>query len=274
MQSNKVSIEEITNREKRPEWFQPEAKPLDEKYHDAAYAGQILTYPRIVRSNKDPIISGQNIGIVSFMQFDKPMKLKNGRLVYAFFKVRGVYESVDVATAKAKELVRNVDSKFRMLLSPVGEWLPVLDDDSAVKDILEVTKDDQEKSLRDEAAKKKQQEDERIMREIREKEHELRTTGDIYDNPESIEYYTMKRTTESRLTDEMELKKIQQESMREKRTMVRDELYELEKKHPEYHNKWVDVVNAKRKESGTPAFVPKPGQFEEYEEYIKNKSKE
>lgn len=260
-------------KQKRPDWVQPLAPPLTREEVEAAIPHQIGRYPRVVRTLVDPPIGNQLMTNVSFILFPEAQKLKNGKRCLGFFKARGTWPTDEVATNDACRIIREVDSKYKIRLSPVGNWLPIVDDDCVSHDVLDVRNSEDEKHLQDKAVKEKEGEHRRIMREINERMQECQD-NDIYDNPESVRYYSMKRVTEKTLTDEILHRTNALEGIKKSLHTVRKELKKLEKKFPDYPDQWVDVYNQERAKGGLPPYFPNQKQFQEYDNYNPAEHKE
>lgn len=256
-------MEDLT---KTPTWFNEKYPQLgDDDIGQAALEGQVVTYPKVVRSNVDPPIVGQTIGALSFMLFKTPRMFRD-KPIYGYVKLRGNHNDEKTARFDAYRIVRQVDSKFQVRLAPVGVWVPITEDNSCVKEMYDVRENDEEKHIRDEAVKEKELEAKRIAKEIKEAEEALKNGSDIYDNPESLDFYTMKRVTEMRLFEahQIALRKLQEleSSMNETHMILRM----LEVQNPCYPNEWIDVYNKERSKTSLPAFIPSERQFERYDE--------
>lgn len=273
--AHREDFKEPPKPKKIPEYFQPRAKPLTGEELESAIKGQIA-YPKVLRKQNDPPLAGQTFSNISFMMFSEPKKMTNGKMAYGFFKQRGSFASEEDSTVNAEDLIRDVDSKFKIRITRTGCWYPLLEE-SAMDDIttdkldVKMNKDDEsEVHLRDRAAKEKLAKERRIQREIREKEDELRNGGDIYDDQKSLEFYTMKRVTEMRLIEAREHKTKLLEDIHKNIVDTRKILADLEFHNPEYNEEWINRYNEERAKTGIPAFKPGEDQFEEYEKYRKN----
>ena len=253
--------------------FDPEAPELVRGTKEALKAedAQISTYPQIVRQHVDPGITGQSTGIVSFMLLKEPKKSQDGKPVYGFMKLRGNYESQEVALAKAKKLVRDVDSKYEMKLAPVGVWVPITETQHAVQQMYDVKGGDDEhpdshKLIRDDAFKEKEAERKAKMKELEDATKQLKEGSDIYDDTHSLDFYTMKRVTEMHLVEELIVQEKKYNDLKEKVALTRGITLNLESEHPEYRDKWLDNYNGRRAETGIPEFKPGADQFKGLEE--------
>ena len=242
----------------------PYAPPLSSEQIRAAAKDKIVTYPEITRTDADPPISNQGYTNISFLLFKEPRKLKTGKPVYGFFKNRGNWATPDLARSEAAKIIREVDSKFQIRIGPVGRWLPIADEDRLCEDLLDVKTEDQDIQLRDQAVKEKEAEQRRIMREIKEREEECKKT-DIYDDPTSLTYYSMRRVTEMKLTEELDNMRRKIENTLKIRNKVWKELRALEYDHKDYVNEWLERYNEERRKGGIPDFKPSERQFDDYE---------
>lgn len=246
-----------------------EHQTLTKEQTDAAVQELVSKFPVGVKSDFDEPISQQGLGLISQFFFAEPKKLPNGKYVYGFQKLRGNYpgdeRDMTYALKGASNIVKNQDSKHPIRIVPVGHWFPITNDDSAVKEKIDVRMNDEERHLRDEAVREKQQEDKNIIRQLRQREEELkRDDDDVYARPESLDFYTMKRVTEFRLYDAVlgQLKKY--EDLRDKLNETRTILVGLEQNHPEYENQWVERYNEKLAETKCGSFVPNQLNVDDY----------
>ena len=247
-----------------PPWLVPGYPKLDAEVGKAAIEGQLVYYPKVVRSQIDEPINNQTVGCVSYMLFDEPKELRNGSKVYGFLKLRGNWSTQEQAEAQASKIIREMDSKNKIRLAPIGHWLPITEEDAFCKEQVDVKTKEDEIALRDKAVREKIAKQKKIMREIREREEELKS-GDIYDDPTSLTYYSMRRVTEMKLVESRDKIKEQLNSIQGTLNKVRQELKQLELKSPEYKDQWIDRYNEERKKGGLPDFIPAEDLFDEYE---------
>lgn len=263
----KVRDKEYIMSKPSPPWLVPEYPPLkcDDPVGKSSVEGQIVYYPRVVRSQADDPINNQVIGNVSFMLFKEPKKFRNGQPAYGFFKLRGNWASEEQARDQASKIIREKDSRYIILQAPVGHWVPITDQTAFCKDVHDVKTSKDDMALHDTAKKEKMAEQKALMREIREREEELKQGGDIYDDPESLTYYSMRRVTEMRLTESRDKQRNQLEALEETLRKVRKELKTLEQTHSEYKDQWIERYNEERRKGGIPDFIPSEKLFDEYE---------
>ncbi len=261
-----------------PYWFNPKYPKLDEndEVGKAALEHQVVLYPQIVRQNIDPVIPGHTHTIISFNLFEKPRMFRD-QPIYGFVKVRGDAEDDKVAIKNANKLVLEVDSKFMMRVCRTGEWVPITESTSVIKDVYDVSEDkgtmvrneedkNKLKMLRTEANKGKDKETKRIESELKDREKQLKEGGDVYDKPESIEFYVTKRVTEMKLHETVQVHELKLEELKKKLGEQRIILKKLEQQYPTHSENWLEVYNQGREKISLPRLIPGEHQFEEYEE--------
>ncbi len=253
---------------KKPEWLDPSHPVLKKDVAKAAIEGQISTYPKVVRGMKDDPISGQTHSLLSFMFFSEPKTLSDGSIVYGYIKSRGNWGDEEQAIRQSSRIVKEQDSKYEIRIAPTGSWVPITTSSVVVKEHIDVKTDDNQHALRDEAVREKERHRRKLQREIEERTEEAKS-GDIYDDPESVTYYSMRRVTEIKLIEARNKQFDQLENIKDKLGEVQKELYDLECKFPEYENEWVDVYNAERKKSGILNYTPSEDQENEHKTMMK-----
>lgn len=246
-----------------PYWLDKRYPKLKGDVLDAAVEGQTIKYPMVVRAASDPPISGQRFGLISFMIPDAPIRDEtNGYTVTSFVKLRGNYSDESLAELESEKIIKKVDSKFRVVTVPVGQWVPITDNPRMFSKLLDVKMNDTEIALRDRAAREKADEEARIMRELKESQERLRNGGDVYDDPTSLDYYVTKRVTFGRLCEERDILRAKVEDVLGKIERTITELKGLEETKPEHRDNWVERYNFERARSGIEPMNPL-GQYEQ-----------
>lgn len=254
----------------------PSRQPLTDEETTHAVRDLVRTYPVTVKREIDPPVPNQGLAIVTFEYFDVPKQTKCGKPLYGFGKVRMCVPGSDLdyafAQKKAEEIVREIDSKHKNYIAPVGHWFPLTTDDGASREAVDVRMTDEEVQFRDQAAKEKLQKDRQIARELQERSEELRHETeegkDIHSRPESLEWYTMHRVTEFTLYDMIKVQENKVKELRDKLTETRQKLLNAQTLHPEYVDMWVDRYNAERKKSGISAYIPNEYNLADYNDWI------
>ncbi len=251
-----------------PDWLVPGYPALKGEVGQAAVNGQLFWYPKVARSNNDPPVPGQRMALVSYTFFDRPKVITDSsseKPIYGFVKVRGIYPDDDTAHNAASAMVRKVDSKHRIGFLPVGHWGPITENLMFFQDMFDVKMQEKEVTLRDRASLDKRKQDELLAKELEENLKEAQRY-DIYDDQQSLDFYTLKRNTAFKLMSERDryLAFIKEVEGKIEKTL--DILRPLEEQHPEYKSEWFAHYNkelAKRKIRGIPH---PPGLVREYYE--------
>lgn len=260
-----ISITKQMSTEKKNSWLVPNYPPLTDDVGQAAVNGQVFNYPKVVRTMVDPAITSQGLGLLSFMLFKEPKKFSSGKAVYGYVKLRGNYNDQASCEFEASKIIREIDSKFQVRFAPVGHWVPITDEEAFVKEKIDVKTSEEDHSFRDAAMREKEAEQRKIIREVKERKEELENDGDIYDHPESLKFYSMKRVTELRLMETRDAYMKNIDSIKEKLEITQKELYKLSLANPQYTDEWIDCYNEERKKAGVPNYVPSEEQMEEHD---------
>lgn len=228
---------------------------------------------RVIRKDTDPSMVEQQFGCVSFVVFKEPKKTKDG-ICFGLFKLRGNYRSEKECDERSSLIIREVDSANKILICPVGNWLPLTNDMNFCSDVLDVkTESDEEVPvhLRDQVAKDKESEQNKIKKDLLDRVEQLQSnTDDIYSDKESLRYYTMKRVTERVVREEVENTRKKLEEMQKKLGEVRTELKYIQGNHSEYSDQWVEMYNTKRREVGMPDFRLTESELKEYNKNLES----
>lgn len=244
----------------------PTYPPLTGAEAEEAIKNQILFYPKVVRSRKDEPVPRQEMGLVSFVLLKEPRQTKEGKRLLGFFKIRGNWADKDQAVNRASGIVRNQDSKYPVRVCDVGEWLPLIDDEAMAKETVNITLDENdEEKHRQEAFRQTEEKKMQHLREIKEREEEVRNAKDLNEDTESLNYYTMKRVVWMSLRENIERKRNELTRLEEKLVEVRGVLAKLDDASPAYKDEWVDNYNVERKKAGFPEFIPSTRDQEAYE---------
>lgn len=255
--------EQESQSRKPAAWFQPNSTMTPEQV-EAACKEQIQ-FPKVVKKKRDPPIvvkcekckkeTTQTYAGLSFMILDKPIKG-----ISAFVKVRGAWETKEDLVAHAKNIIIDTDSLYATQGVEMGSWVPVTTDSKYVAEEVLVREDLTTGKIEDDPIKKAEDRHKAVIEQLRQREKILRDDSapdDPTSDKDGIEYYGMRKVTIKSIQEYIaegeeklnELKKTRDEMVKE----VRD----LDEKHPDYKEKWIDVYNQKRKEVGLPPVTKK-----------------
>lgn len=238
------------------------------------------TYPQVIRNQTDKPVANQAVGLTSFFLFKKPFIHKETIItaaggseiketsVLGFFKLRGNYVDEMTAKIQSSNIIKEQDSKNKILLAPVGSWLPITEADFCVRDKLDVKTEKESIELRDKKAKKKQAKQERKVKELRERVERIKDEErDESDQTTTLGYYTGRRVTEMQLFEYVHLLKKKLAEAEEKLYTVRVELKRLDSEHPTYDNEWLEEYNKGRKAVSASYLKPSEENLLEYKNF-------
>lgn len=242
----------------------PDYPPLNGNVGKAAVNGQITCYPQVTRSGKDECIESQQSGLVSFMFLSEPKKTKNGKNIYGFCKLRGNWRDENQAVSKGSRIVREQDSKYALRIVPVGSWFPLTDDEAMVNKNININVDEEENPAKEAAMREEEEKKKKIMREIKEREEEVKTAKDYNEDKDNIDFYTMKMVVWMRLQESIEIERKKLKGLEEKLLETREILSGLDKNHSYYNEEWIDNYNKERRKAGIPDFIPGESDMKKY----------
>ena len=254
----------MSDQKEIPSWYKPNYPRLgDDDTGTAAVKGQHYVYPEVVRKQSDPPIMHQTYGNLSFMIFDTPRRFR-GKPIYGFVKLRGNHSDKDSAIFDSQRIIKEVDSKYQVRTAPVGAWVPITENISVVEEMIDVREKEEEHHLRDEAIRQREKEVQKISKELKDGEERIKNEQDVYSKTESLDFYTTKRVTETRLFEAIEVQKRKVKELELKLVETYLLCRKLEVKNPDYSDKWVDRYNEELSKTSTSAFVIMDSQLEAY----------
>lgn len=204
-------------------------------------------FPKVDRTYADPLINLQKYGLLSFVPAKGAKPNDNG--VFGFAKLRGNFDSEMEANQRAEYLIRNVDSYHQIYHVYVGRPFPIT---SSSKYSAEVSEIDIRKEMTktiSENVKSKRDEEQQIMKEIKDREDKLieeskRDEVDPYD-----EYITLKvkkaQLSWTYLEHDKKMKEIKDIIIR-----TRKDLLDMDEKYPEYQKTYFEKYMKAREDAG------------------------
>lgn len=212
-----------------------------------------LNFPRTRKQRADPEIANQKIALVSFIPSSGATPDKDG--CFGVAKVRGCFSSVDEADEWSQNLIRNYDSYSSIDFVPVGRDFPIMKDNSVyVTETREVDLRNVIDKTTKEFVEKKRQEEKKEIEEIQERQKKLsEAPKKEEENKDDIEYYIQLRVKKATaLMRQEEASKVmsQCKKINEKTNSI---LTEIEEKHPEFAEQYLEKYQNALKESGIDA---------------------
>ncbi len=210
---------------------------------------------------------------MEFRIFKEPKATKTGNKCYGLWKFKGAHMSKSVAETEAENSIKKGEFVGSIKCRPSGMWHPIMDavEGELMIDVSDKNSESKEKNLelRTKAAYEKKEEQERIIREIRENEKLLK--DDSMHDPETLNYFTMKRVTEKELSENAAILRNKLLDIEEKLNMTREIIYTSSVAHPDYDSQWVYNYNNSpmgRKASGLPDYIHSDRLVKEYNEWV------
>lgn len=130
-----------------------------------------LLFPKSVKNIHDPIILGQEYGLISFTPAKDASPNSNG--IYGVFKVRGNFGTLDEAQVYAEKLIRNHDSYNEIHTIRVGQCIPLTKKSELVEETNLIDINKEVESIVSNDVKTKRQQEKKEMKTIQEREQQL-----------------------------------------------------------------------------------------------------
>jgi hypothetical protein len=229
---------------------------LDDNQLDSARKELVknnLLFPRSVKSIHDPVILGQEYGLLSFTPAPNVQPNSNG--VYGVFKLRGNFGTLEEAQFYAEKLIRNHDSYNEVHTVRVGQCIPLTKKAELVEetDVIDLNKDVE--SIVSTDVKVKRQKEKAEIKSIQEREQQLLKEnkeildGDYKQDP--LEQYIMLKVKKAQLmwTLVETRKRIQTEVVPAIRR-AKEEIREMDKEYPEFDQLYYERYKNARESVG------------------------
>lgn len=207
-------------------------------------------FPRVERRYADPDLSLQTFGLFSFV----PAKgaTPNEKGIFGMAKLRGNFATSAEAFSHAEKIIKETDSYNKIYTTYVGRPFPVTVSSDYSKETSEV---DMRKDVSETISydiKKKREKEETEMREIREREAQLK--ADVVRDEKSPEYqhdvYTTLRVKKAQLSwtyleNERKLNEIKEIIIK-----TRKEIEDMDQENPAYKGTYFEKYIEARTKSG------------------------
>lgn len=212
-----------------------------------------LLFPRSVKSIHDPVILGQEYGLLSFTPAPNVQPNPNG--VYGVFKLRGNFGTLEEAQIYAEKLVRNHDSYNEIHTVRVGQCIPLTKKSELVEetDVIDLNKDVENIVSND--VKIKRQKEKVEIKTIQEREQQLlKENKEILDGEykqDPLDQYIMLKVKKAQLmwTLAETRKRIENEIIPSIRR-AREEIREMDKEYPDFDQLYYERYKNARESVG------------------------
>jgi|688.fasta_scaffold185317_2 hypothetical protein len=207
-----------------------------------------LLFPRSVKAIHDPVILGQEYGLVSFTPAKDVKPNANG--IYGVFKLRGNFATLDESQSYAEKLIRNHDSYNEIHTVRVGQCIPLSKKTELVDETNTIDLNKEVEAIVSNDVKEKRQKERVEMKTIQEREQQLlKENKEILDGEyqqDPLDQYIMLRVKKAQLmwTLAETRKRIENEVIPAiKRT--KEDIQKMNQEYPEfdkqYYQRYIDA---------------------------------
>jgi hypothetical protein len=212
-----------------------------------------LLFPRSVKAIHDPVILGQEYGLLSFTPAPNVQPNPNG--VYGVFKLRGNFGTLEEAQSYAEKLVRNHDSYNEIHTVRVGQCIPLTKKSELVEetDVIDLNKDVENIVSND--VKVKRQKEKSEIKTIQEREQQLLKEnkeildGDYKQDP--LDQYIMLKVKKAQLMWTLvETRKRIQNEIIPAIKRAKEEIREMDKDYPDFDQLYYERYKNARESVG------------------------
>jgi len=214
-----------------------------------------LKFPRERKFRVDPPISGQSVGIISFMP--APGSLPDRQGCYGVVKLRGNFANAEDAERYGSMLMRKYDSYADYDLVRVGQEFPLMIDNSVYT---EETREINIKAIVDDVSlsyiKKKKEEDRRQREEVEERHRKLVSKDTEEEKAESsndLEFYTTLRTKRAHCLWVIDESNRKRQEAEEALLKINNEIADLDQQFPTYSKDFIAQYDRALQSVGTNA---------------------
>ncbi len=230
------------------------AKPLGETEAKAAQQDLInhawLKYPKQRLLRNDPSLPNQIYAIHSFMPSMKATPDPDG--CYGVLKIRGIFATEREADECSERLIRDVDSYNEIVLSKVGQEIPLTNDDKFCNETKEINLREKVDETAKAYIKQKRIAEKQEMKECTERVQRLNTdpAKEKEDALDELELYTNLQVKQAGLRSRLdECRKMITDSQI-LLTKTTKELQEQDKVHPEFRKQYKEKYNKGLQDAG------------------------
>lgn len=212
-----------------------------------------LLFPRSVKSINDPVILGQEFGLVSFTPAKDVKPNKNG--IYGVFKLRGNFGTLDESQSYAEKLIRNHDSYNEIHTVRVGQCIPLSKKTEFVEETNTVDINKEVENIVSSDVKEKRQKEKQEMKSIQEREQKLlQENKEILDGTyeqDPLDQYIMLRVKKAQLMWTLvETRKRMENEVIPAIKRAKQDILDMDKLHPEFNDLYYERYIEARKSVG------------------------
>ena len=204
-------------------------------------------FPKVDRTYADPVVNLQKYGLLSFVPAKGAKPNDNG--VFGFAKLRGNFDSEMECNQRAEYLIRNVDSYHQIYHVYVGRPFPITSSSKYSAEVSEVDIRKEMSKTISENVKSKRDEEQQVMKEIKDREDKLIEESKLEEVDPYDEYITLKvkkaQLSWTYLEHDKKMKEIKDIIIK-----TRSQLTDMDEKYPEYQKTYFEKYMKAREDAG------------------------
>lgn len=219
---------------------------VETAFNELVVNSHVRRFPSVEKYSADPVHNDQKYFVWSFVP--SPGAKPDERGLFGMAKFRGTFSNIQECDERSIFLIKNVDSYHEYLYGYVGRPFPVSVNNKYVKEeqIVDV-KNDQVRIIGDYVAQKREQE----KKEIEDcKDREKKLLEEHEKPPEPSEQYVTLRVKKAHLTQVIEETEKKLLRMKKALKATYKEIDEMEEKHPDFKNDYLERYKSARAEVG------------------------
>jgi len=200
-----------------------------------------LLFHRSVKSIHDPVIMGQEYGLLSFTPAKDAKPNANG--IYGVFKIRGNFGTLEDSQIYAEKLIRNHDSYNEIHTVRVGQCIPLTKKSELVEETNTIDLNKEVESIVSNDVKEKRQKEKMEMKTIQEREQQLLKEnkeileGEYKQDP--LDQYIMLRVKKAQLMWTLvETRKRMENEVIPAIKKAKKEIQEMDSEYPEFDKQY------------------------------------
>lgn len=238
--------ENVSSDMNAPSLSDEETKLAKDDLENRVYAE---AYPKVERRFADPLIPGQKFCLHSFVPSSGATPDEDG--IYGMIKIRGVYDTLQEASERSEDLIRNHDSYHKIFIGKVGRPMPATEESTWSHEVEEIDIQKSVSKILSEDVKAKRLEEKKKVDEIREREQNLRESVE-QEATDPYEKYTCLRVKKAQIIwGYMEHRKKLNEMLDVFEKTLK-EVEEMDEEDEDYSKRYLARYNEAREKAGIP----------------------
>jgi hypothetical protein len=234
----------------------PNRSPLNEQELQNATSTLVnkqftgLEFPKKTKFRVDPHITGQMLGLISFIPSKGAVPDKQG--CFGVLKLRGNFPTIHEADKWAENIIRNYDSYSDIDYVYVGRDFPIMVDTSSY---CSTTREiDIRKKIEDtvkESIRQKKEEEKREMDEIQERQKRLLSKEEENNSYDDLDFYVQLRVKKANALMMIEECEKRMKECNEVIDKTKTQIADMDANHPDYKDQYLEKYTKALEAIGT-----------------------